>query len=198
MEPARLVVGCDEAGCGCPFGSLYAAAVSLPAEHRPAELCLADSKALSRKRRDRAYEALCTAPGVIIGVGAVQAEEIDREGLGWARRVVFHRALDQYATRAGRLPDEIIVDGTLFADWRGVAYRCVPRADSSVPCVSAASIVAKVSRDAWVDHLLLEHPQWDAMYGLSANKGYPTTRHKEGIRAHGLTPFHRSSFRLNL
>ena len=98
--------------------------------------------------------------------------------------------------RTGRTPDELVVDGTLFRPWRGVPYACVPRADATVACVSAASVLAKTERDAQVLRWCADDPTLDARYGIASNKGYLSARHIEGLRAHGYSEFHRRSYRV--
>ena len=185
-------VGVDEAGVGPAFGSLWAAAVYIPEGVRIEGL--ADSKKLTEKRRVRLRHEILQACHV--GTGEVTQEEIDRLGLGEARRLVFDRALDSLAPRLSALPDHIVVDGTLFRPWRGVKFACLPRAHHSVPCVSAASIIAKTERDAQVIAQCDSDPDLDARYGLRSNKGYLSKRHVEGIREHGYHALHRRSFHI--
>lgn len=187
-----VVAGLDEAGCGPAFGDLVAAACVLPSESGVAGL--ADSKKLTPKRRRALYAQITERCGY--GLGVVSNAEIDARGLAWARRAVFHRALDDLVERTGRVPDSLVVDGTLFEPWRGVPYECVPRADATVPCVSGASILAKVTRDASIDALCDAHPELDERYGLRSNKGYLAPKHLEGLRAHGRTRWHRHSYHI--
>lgn len=192
--PPPIVAGCDEAGCGPAFGDLVAGACVLPEDHGIHGL--ADSKKLTEARRTALFEQITAR--CPYGVGVVTSAEIDSRGLAWARRVVFHRALDDLERRSGVVPDEIVVDGTLFESWRGVPHRCEPKADATVPCVSAASVVAKVRRDASVLAMCDADPQLDERYGLRSNKGYLSKRHLEGLRTHGLTPWHRHSYKIRL
>lgn len=190
----RRVAGCDEAGCGPAFGDLVAAACVLPEGHTVEGL--ADSKKLTERRRQALFQEITAQ--CAYGIGRVSHTEIDARGLGWARRAVFHRALDDLAERSGSVPDEVIVDGTLYEPWRDVPYRCEPKADATVPCVSAASVLAKVTRDASVHALCDADPTLDERYGLRSNKGYLSKRHLDGLRAHGLTPLHRHSYKIRL
>lgn len=185
-----IVAGVDEAGCGPAFGDLVAVACILPTE--PQIEGLTDSKKLTDTRRRKLYETITTH--CTYGLGVVTNVEIDERGLAWARRAVFHRALDKLMERLGRLPDSIVVDGTLFEPWRGVPYECLPKADLTVPCVSAASIVAKVTRDDSILALCDAHPELDPQYGLRANKGYLAPKHLTGLKLHGFTPWHRRSY----
>ena len=185
-----VVAGLDEAGCGPALGDLVAAACVLP----DAIAGLADSKKLTPRRRRALYEQITQR--CAYGLGVVTNVEIDERGLAWARRAVFHRALDDLVERTGCVPDSLVVDGTLFEPWRGVPYECKPRADATVPCVSAASVLAKVTRDDSVDALCDAHPELDERYGVRSNKGYLAPKHLEGLRAHGFTQWHRCSYKI--
>lgn len=172
------------------MGSMFAAAVVLDPGFDPTGL--ADSKKLSAKRRDALYAHITGA--CEYGVGIVTAEEIDSLGMARCRRLVLTRALDALARRAQ--PTSIVVDGQLFDAWRGVPHACFDHADARFACVSAASIVAKVSRDRYVAQLCADHPEWSARYGWASNKGYGTARHRAAMREHGACELHRRSFRL--
>lgn len=190
-----VLVGLDEAGVGPAFGSLWAAAVHLPEEARPHLAGLTDSKAMSEAKRERLrplIEARCA-----FGLGEVTGEEIDTLGLAECRRLVFERALDDLVARTPALvPTHLIVDGTLFRAWRDVPYECRPKADLTVPCVSAASVLAKTSRDrqvcAWCD----EDPELDERYGIRSNKGYLAKVHIAGLQEFGYARHHRRSYKI--
>lgn len=186
--------GCDEAGCGPAFGELVAAAVILP--EGGLEGVVADSKRLSEARRNVLFEEIVRRCSH--GIGRVSNEEIDAKGLAWARREVFRRALDDLEERFHPTLSEIIVDGTIFEPWKGVPHTCIPKADSLVQCVSAASIVAKVTRDTKVHALCDADPLLQERYDLRSNKGYLSAKHKDGIRKWGLTPWHRKSYNIRL
>lgn len=149
-----------------------------------------DSKTLSAKRRTELAQRI--RQDCAFGIGSVAPAEIDALGMGEARRLVFERALDDFARRR---PDvqvaHVLVDGTIFRVWRDVPFTLEPRADAKYDQVSAASILAKTERDARVCCL----EGYDA-YGWKRNKGYPTSDHRAAIRAHGPTIHHRRSFRL--
>ena len=185
-----VLVGLDEAGVGAAFGSLWASAV-----HLVVGVAVDDSKRLTPRARN-AMRAALLAPGVCHhGMGEVTAAEIDDLGMAEARRLVFDRALDSYAASGAPFPTNLVVDGTLFRAWRGVPYVCQPRADAEVPCVAAASVLAKTTRDAQVVAWCDEHPE-AAHYALRSNKGYLAPAHIEGIRVHGRTAEHRHSFHI--
>ena len=200
----EVVVGLDEAGAGPAFGSLWAAATHLPPMGGDDDDCeraahaltgLTDSKKMTPKRRATLRATLLTTARY--GLGEVTQSEIDEWGLGEARRVVFERALDDYVAKEGNpFPTRLIVDGTLFRSWRGVPHECVPQADATVPCVSAASVLAKTTRDAQVLALVDEDPSLDERYGIRSNKGYLSATHIAGIRKHGYASLHRRSYRI--
>lgn len=188
------VVGCDEAGCGPAFGDLVAGAVHLPDDVLIPGLT--DSKKLSEAKRKKIVADVYDYAHY--GVGVVRHDEIDARGLAWARRDVFHRALDDFVDRNGYVPTDIVVDGDLFESWRDVPHTCVPKADQTVPCVSAASVIAKVVRDESVLALCDAHPELDERYALRSNKGYLSPAHKNGLRAHGFSQWHRMSYNVKL
>lgn len=177
--------GCDEAGRGCLAGSVYAAAVILPTDYR--NDLLNDSKQLSAKRRyalreEIEREALAWATGV------VTPDEIDKINILNASILAMHRALDALKLR----PEFIIVDGNRFKPYNGLPHQTIVKGDGKYLSIAAASILAKTYRDDYMKKLHEEHP----CYGWNHNAGYPTREHREGIRRHGLTPYHRRSFNL--
>lgn len=186
-----ITVGVDESGVGCAWGNLWASAVHLPTP--VPGLC--DSKKMTEKRRERMRsEVLATAR---YGMGEVTHAEIDEMGLGEARRLVFERALDDFAQKYECIPDHIVVDGTLYRPWRNVPYTLEPRADDTYPCVSAASVLAKTTRDRQVLQMC-DGPEGDAYapYGIRSNKGYLSKQHIEAIRTLGRTPVHRQTYHI--
>lgn len=196
-----VLVGLDEAGAGPAFGSLWASAVSLYDEDTANTIPgLTDSKKVSERKRETLRKLLLDKVAqnrAHYGLGEVTAQEIDELGLGEARRLVFERALDDFVHKEGApMPSKLIVDGTLFRAWRDVPFECVPRADASVPCVSAASILAKTTRDAQVLACVESDPSLDVKYGLRKNKGYLAPVHIQGLREHGRSALHRHSYRI--
>ena len=186
-----MIVGLDEAGVGPAFGSLWASAVYLPADIPG----VGDSKTLTAPKRARLRDRILETASY--GLGEVTAHEIDTYGLGEARRLVFERALDDLMVRfPDTQPSKLLVDGTLFRPWRNVPHECIPKADALYACVSAASILAKTTRDAQVEALCDAHPDLDASYGLRKNKGYLAAVHIQGLQQHGYSEHHRRSYRI--
>lgn len=177
--------GCDEAGRGCLAGSVYAAAVILPPNYDNA--LLNDSKKLTEKAR-RTLRDQIVHDAVAWAVGVVTPEEIDRINILNASFLAMHRALDQLTVR----PEAIIVDGNRFTPYRDLPHTTIVKGDGKYQSIAAASILAKTFRDEYMDRLAEEYPYYD----WQKNKGYPTKAHREGIRLHGTTPYHRMSYNL--
>ena len=177
--------GCDEAGRGCLAGSVFAAAVILPPDYRNERLN--DSKQLSAKRRYELREEI-ERDAIAWAVGIVTPKEIDKINILNASILAMHRALDQLAVR----PQHIIVDGNRFKPYNDTPHTTVVKGDGKFLSIAAASILAKTYRDDYMAKLHEEFP----FYGWDRNAGYPTKEHREGIKMHGVTPYHRMSYNL--
>lgn len=177
--------GCDEAGRGCLAGSVFAAAVILPAGYD--NTALNDSKKLTERRRYELREQIM-ADAEAWAVGEVTPEEIDRINILKASFLAMHRALDRLKVR----PEAVIVDGNRFVPYRDLPYTTVVKGDGKYQAIAAASILAKTFRDDYMKSLHLEYP----CYGWDGNKGYPTAEHRRAIREHGVSPYHRMSYNL--
>lgn len=181
----KIEAGCDEAGRGCLAGSVYAAAVILPKGYD--NPLLNDSKQLTEKRRYALRDTI-VRDAVAWAIGIVMPEEIDKINILNASFLAMHRALDQLTVR----PEAIIVDGNRFTPYHDVPYATIVKGDGKYQAIAAASILAKTFRDDYMDRLATEFPYYD----WQKNKGYPTRAHREGIRLHGITPYHRKSYNL--
>lgn len=180
-----IEAGCDEAGRGCLAGSVYAAAVILPPGYQ--NEALNDSKQLTDKRR-KALRVQIERDAVAWAVGIVTPEEIDKINILNASILAMHRALDQLKVR----PEAIIVDGNRFKPYHDLPHTTIVKGDGKYMAIAAASILAKTYRDDYMDALAEEYP----FYDWKSNKGYPTKAHREGIRQHGISPYHRKSYNL--
>lgn len=177
-----LVAGVDEAGRGPLAGPVVAAAVILD-DLAPIR-GLADSKVLTPLRRDRLYDEIC-AKALSIAIGEASVEEIDRLNILQATMLAMRRAVEGLRL----LPRHVLVDGNRLPVLKMPATAIV-KGDATVPAISAASILAKVTRDR---QCALLDAQWPA-YGFAAHKGYPTAAHLQALREHGACPAHRRSF----
>ena len=177
--------GCDEAGRGCLAGSVYAAAVIFPPGYANDELN--DSKQLTDKRRKQLREII-ERDALAWAVGIVTPEEIDKINILNASILAMHRALDQLTVR----PEAVIVDGNRFKPYNKLPHATIVKGDGKYLSIAEASILAKTYRDDYMDKLAEEYPHYDWL----GNKGYPTKKHREAIKIHGITPYHRKSFNL--
>lgn len=184
-EQGRVEAGCDEAGRGCLAGSVYAAAVILPPDYHNERLN--DSKKLTARQRYALRQDIeCDA--VAWAVGVVTPQEIDQINILNASILAMHRALDQLQVR----PEAIIVDGNRFKPYRDLPHTTIVKGDGKYLSIAAASILAKTYRDDEMIRLAQEYPDYDWQH----NMGYPTRKHREAIRQHGITPYHRRTFNL--
>lgn len=184
-EQGRVEAGCDEAGRGCLAGSVYAAAVILPPDYHNERLN--DSKKLTARQRYALRQDI-ERDAVAWAVGVVTPQEIDQINILNASILAMHRALDQLQVR----PEAIIVDGNRFKPYHDLPHTTIVKGDGKYLSIAAASILAKTYRDDEMIRLAQEFPDYDWQH----NMGYPTRKHREAIRQHGVTPYHRRTFNL--
>ena len=182
-EQGRVEAGCDEAGRGCL--AVYAAAVILPPDYHNERLN--DSKKLTARQRYALRQDI-ERDAVAWAVGVVTPQEIDQINILNASILAMHRALDQLQVR----PEAIIVDGNRFKPYRDLPHTTIVKGDGKYLSIAAASILAKTYRDDEMIRLAQEYPDYDWQH----NMGYPTRKHREAIRQHGITPYHRRTFNL--
>ncbi len=180
-----IEAGCDEAGRGCLAGSVYAAAVILPEDYQNPNLN--DSKKITAKKRYALREQIQN-DAIAWAVGIVTPEEIDKINILHASFLAMHRAIDQLKIA----PQALIIDGNHFDPYKDLPYTCIIKGDGKYQAIAAASILAKTYRDDYMDALAKEYPYYD----WQSNKGYPTKKHRMGIREHGISPYHRKSYNL--
>ncbi len=183
------LAGIDEAGRGPLAGPVVAAAVIFDPDYIQAELDstfgrLTDSKAMTEARREEYFELLSNSESVTIGVGMIDAEEIDRINILKAT----HKAM---ALAAGQVtPQFALVDG-LPVKGLPCESKSIVKGDALSISISAASIIAKVTRDRIMVELDTQYPG----YGFAGHKGYGTKQHLDALKKHGATPVHRQTFR---
>lgn len=192
--------GCDEAGRGPLAGSVFAAAVVWSQEiiddptHSEWLELLDDSKKLTDKQRNY-LRPLIEKHASAWAVVEITAEEIDTINILQASITGMQRALDKLAIR----PQHILVDGNKWRPYipegevMEVPARIVVKGDGKYLSIAAASVLAKTYRDEYMMRLHEEYP----MYGWAKNMGYPTKKHYEAIKTHGVTKYHRKSFKLD-
>ena len=183
-----IIAGIDEVGRGCWAGPLVAGAVVLD---KPIE-GLRDSKKLSKKQREK-LAPLIHEQALAVGIGWVTPEELDVSGITMAVKLAMERALAQLRTNYSEereMVSAVIIDGNINYLPEEPLAEAVIKADDTVPAVSAASIVAKVARDQYMEQMALAHPA----YGFEKHVGYGTAAHIAALTEHGVTPLHRLSF----
>lgn len=178
----RAVAGVDEVGCGPLAGPVVAGAVVLdPGSPRAWWSDLRDSKMLLEPDRDRLAAAI--RDDCAFGIGAVSHEYIDGHGLTAARKEAMRLAIAALPVR----PDALLIDAISLPEFR---HRSIIHGDALIASIAAASIVAKVARDAM---MAAYHPAYPA-YGFDSNRGYATPDHKRALDEHGPCPIHRRLF----
>lgn len=185
-EGAKLVCGCDEAGAGPLAGAVYAAAVILPPELVLEGLN--DSKQVSPKKRDALFDVI-RERAVAWAVARVEPEEIDATDILSARMKAMQLAIDALP----EVPDFALIDGNRDHGKHAAIttpHRTIVKGDSLSASIAAASILAKVSRDRYMEEMAEAYPQ----YAFEKHKGYPTKLHYELLRQYGPSPIHRRSF----
>ncbi|MBD8389456.1 ribonuclease HII [Dysgonomonas sp. BGC7] len=185
LYPDLIEAGCDEAGRGCLAGPVFAAAVILPDGFECEKLN--DSKQLSEKER-YLLRPLIEEKALAWAVGIVDHKEIDKINILNASILAMQRAVASLKIR----PQHLLIDGNRFKKYEDVGHTCVVKGDGKFLPIAAASVLAKTYRDDFMLKLNEEYP----LYDWINNKGYPTKKHRDAIKSHGVTPYHRLTFNL--
>ena len=180
--PNFLIAGVDEAGRGPLAGPVIAAAVILPVEH--GILGLADSKKLTESRRNVLYDLICKH-AIAVSVGRAEVNEIDQLNILWATMLAMQRAINELIVQ----PNLVLIDGNRCPDV-SCQTRAIIGGDASEPVISAASIIAKVTRDREMTILHQRFPDYD----FASHKGYPTKKHLVALKQYGPSEVHRKTF----
>lgn len=181
--PGLLVAGVDEAGRGPLAGPVVAAAVILD-DLQPIK-GLADSKKLTALRREKLFDEIC-AKALCCSIAQASVEEIEQLNILQATMLAMRRAVEGLRLK----PKLVQVDGNRLP-LLDVRAEAIVQGDALVPAISAASILAKVTRDRWCAEYDLQFPQ----YGFAKHKGYGTAEHLAALQLHGACPQHRKTFR---
>ena len=179
----NMICGIDEAGRGPLAGPVVVASVIMPADSMIEGVN--DSKKVSEKKREKLYDQILEE-AISYGVGIVGQDEIDEINILNATKKGLTMSLKELTVK----PDLIIVDALTHIDTMGIPYESIIKGDAKCYSISAASIIAKVTRDRIMR-------EWDKVYpeyGFDQHKGYGTSAHIEAIKKYGLCPIHRKSF----
>jgi len=188
-------IGIDEAGRGSFWGPIMAGAVIIPNEntwtdrHYDILIQIRDSKKLSIKKREKIAEEIKELiPTTAIGI--VSADEINANGITWANKEAFRRAIQNLNIDSNC---RLLIDGILPIEWEG-EQELIIDGDSKYVAIAAASILAKVAHDKWIENYCIDHPDCDEKYNLLKCKGYGTAKHRDGIKIYGGHELHRSLY----
>ena len=185
FQNALIEAGCDEAGRGCLAGPVFAAAVILPKDFK--HDILTDSKKLSSKQRYLLRDEI-RDKAIAWAVASCDNHKIDKINILKASVRAMHQAVKQLTV----CPEFLIIDGNYFIPYNGIPHQSIVKGDATFYSIAAASVLAKTYRDDYMTELATEYPQ----YSWEKNKGYPSKEHRNAIAEHGITPYHRRSFRL--
>lgn len=182
----QIEAGCDEAGRGCYAGPVFAAAVILPVHFK--HPLLNDSKQVGAKQRLILKEVI-ESNALAWSVASIDAEEIDRINILKASFKAMHMAIEQLKIK----PEFLLIDGNRFMPYKNTPHLCIVKGDGKYASIAAASILAKTYRDAYMEKIHGQFPQ----YAWKKNKGYGTLEHRMAIEANGLCVHHRKSFNIS-
>ena len=185
-ENIETICGIDEAGRGPLAGPVVVASVIMPKDSMIEGIN--DSKKVSEKKRELLYEQI-TKEAISYGVGIIWQDEIDKLNILSATKKCLTESLKQLKVK----PSVILVDALEGIDTLGIPYKSIIKGDAKAYSISAASIIAKVTRDRIMRELSKDYPE----YQFDVNKGYGTAKHIAAIKEKGLCPLHRKSFTKN-
>ena len=186
-EGLKYICGIDEAGRGPLAGPVVVGAVVMPRDSKLE--FMNDSKKVTAKRREILYDEI-KETALAYGIGIVPQNVIDEINILNATKKGLHEALGQVIEKLKAKPDIVIVDALREIDTFGITYKSIIKGDATCYSISAASILAKVTRDRIME-------EWDQIYpeyGFKAHKGYGTAKHISAIKEYGPCPLHRKSF----
>ena len=200
-DPEIVEAGIDEAGRGPMFGRVYVAAVVLPKDTDKEvydHSIMKDSKRFHSRRKIREVYDYIKENAVSYCVSYEEAESIDLINIRQAVLQGMHNSIDGLTTQ----PNLLLVDGNDFKPyikfkddvWEQIQHICIKGGDNKYTPIAAASILAKVDRDEWIDKMCDENPELDEIYGIRSNKGYGSKNHLEAIAKNGISKWHRRSY----
>ena len=212
-DPAILEIGVDEAGRGPLFGRVYSAAVILPKDDSFDHSQMKDSKKFHSTKKIKQVAEYIKEHAVAWSIAYEDEKVIDEINILQATQSAMHKAIkdciNQIESFAASQSAEkkaltLLIDGNYFKPITeynkttrkisSLSHVCVEGGDNKYTPIAAASILAKVARDEYIDELCAEHPTLIEHYSLNTNKGYGAKKHMDGIKQHGITEWHRKSF----
>ena len=200
----ELEIGIDEAGRGPMLGRVYSAAVVLPMDDKDFRYdWMKDSKKFTSKKKIVEVAEYIKKNAIAWSVAYETEEVIDNINIRNATYSAMHKAIRETITSDSKQSYFLLVDGNDFKPvinyteedgFKQIPHTCITGGDNKYAAIAAASILAKVSRDEYIEELCEKEPQLVERYDLLKNKGYGTAKHMEGIKNYGISKYHRKSF----
>uniref|UniRef100_A0A6C0HXE9 Ribonuclease HII n=1 Tax=viral metagenome TaxID=1070528 RepID=A0A6C0HXE9_9ZZZZ len=197
-------IGVDEVGRGPLFGRVYTAAVILPKDDSFDHSKMKDSKKFHSKQKILEAAEYIKQNAIAWSVGYESETTIDEINILQATQQAMHSAINKCIDQQQSKQVKLLVDGNYFKPivkynpvrkmLEQVDYVCVEGGDNKYTAIAAASIIAKVARDTYIEELCSANPELIEKYGIDSNKGYGAKKHMDGIKEHGITIWHRRSF----
>jgi len=193
-----IEIGVDEAGRGPLFGRVYTAAVILPKDGFDHDLVKDSKKFTSEKKINQVAEYI-KKNATSWAVAYEDEKSIDKLNIRQATLKAMHTAIKSLSPNSDT---RLLIDGNDFKPmmmmsngiYKQINHVCIEGGDNTYSAISAASILAKVSKDAYIEELCTDNPELSERYGINKNKGYGTKKHIDGIKEYGITPWHRKSY----
>jgi ribonuclease HII len=209
-DPNILEIGLDEVGRGPLFGRVYTAAVILPKDDTFDHFKMKDSKRFHSKKKIEEMSEYIKENAIAWSISFEDEQVIDKINILQATQQSMHNCIAQIIKKnptstSTSTEYHLLVDGSYFNSYihynpiskkfDQIEHTCITGGDNKYTSIAAASILAKVARDEYIEELCAEHPYLEEHYSIASNKGYGAKKHMDGIEAHGITPWHRRSFR---
>ena len=205
VDPNILEIGLDEVGRGPLFGRVYTAAVILPKDDTFDHFKMKDSKRFHSKKKIEETAEYIKENAIAWSIYWEDEQVIDKINILQATQQSMHNCIDQIIKKNPTNSYHLLVDGSYFNSYihynpiskkfDQLEHTCITGGDDKYTAIAAASILAKVARDQYIEELCNEFPYLDEHYSIASNKGYGAKKHMDGIVEHGITQWHRRSFK---
>jgi len=205
-DPIVHEIGVDEVGRGPLFGRVYTAAAILPKDDSFDHSKMKDSKKFHSKQKIQEAAEYIKQNAIAWSVTYEDEKTIDEINILQATQKSMHKCIKEILNKTSFKPDfiQLLIDGNYFNSYTEynqakkklevLKHVCIEGGDNKYSCIAAASILAKVERDAYIEELCQEHPELSERYNIDSNKGYGAKKHLEGIKEYGITQWHRKTF----
>lgn len=206
LNPYIYEIGVDEVGRGPLFGRVYTAAVILPKDDTFDHSKMKDSKKFHSKQKIQEIAEYIKENAIAWSVTYEDEKTIDEINILQATQKSMHKCIKEVLSNTSKQPEfiQLLIDGNYFnsyAEYNQIRKKfetlnhvCIEGGDNKYSCIAAASILAKVARDAYIEELCKEHPELSEKYNIDSNKGYGAKKHLDGIKEYGITQWHRKTF----